>query len=90
MDGKKEVGKVPEGSGGNFTPDPAGWIASVSCNVDTKRSWYLTFDPGGMSTMNLKILYQDSESNKAPRGEPKKLQRQSYKRLKRPNHMISK
>ena len=37
----------------------------MACKGDTTKSRHLAFDPGGMSTINWRILYQDSESNKA-------------------------
>ena len=37
------------------------------------KSRYLTFDPDGISVINRRILYQDSESSKASRGETNKI-----------------
>ena len=39
---------------------------------DNTTSEYLTFDPGGISTISWSKLDQDSESNKASRGETNK------------------
>ena len=47
-----EVGHVPEGGGRNFEQDPEGVTASVDRKGDPTKSGYLTFDPGGMSTIN--------------------------------------
>ena len=44
----------------------------MACEGDPTKSGYLPFDPGGLSTINGGTLYQDSESNKAPRGEANK------------------
>ena len=39
--------------------------------VDTTKSGYLTFDPGGMSTVNCRPPGgQVSESTRSPRGKP--------------------
>ena len=58
--------------------------------VDPTMSWYLTSDPGGMSTINWRKLDQGSESNKASIGETNKVQTRSYKYLKRPVQIIAK
>ena len=51
-----------------FGQDPEGGTASVVCEVDTTKLGYLTFDPGGMSTINCrKIGGQVSEYSISPR-----------------------
>ena len=45
----------------------------MACKGEPTKSEYLTFGQGGMSTINWSKLYQDSESNKSPRGEPNKI-----------------
>ena len=49
---KGEVIHIPEGGGRKFGPDPERGTASVACYGDPKKSGYLTFDPGGISTIN--------------------------------------
>ena len=43
---------VPEGGGGKFGKYPEGVTARVSRDRDPINSWYLTFDPGGIFTIN--------------------------------------
>ena len=45
---------------------------SENRNGEPTKSGYLTFDPGGMSKINWRELYQQSESNKASIGETNK------------------
>ena len=49
---KGEVEHAPEGGGRNFEQYPEGGTDSVTRKVDPAKSGYLTFDPGGMSTIN--------------------------------------
>ena len=65
MDQKVEVGNVPEVGDIKFTPDTAGGTA----NVDREGN---PFQPVGLTKINQRTLYQDSESNKAPRGKRNK------------------
>ena len=68
---EKEVGHDPEGGGRNFDQDPEGVTASVSRKGYPTKSGYLTFDAGGMYTINWKpIGDQIPESNRPPRFEP--------------------
>ena len=67
-----EVRQVPEGGYRNFVQDTEGYTVSVGHGVDPTKSGYLKFYPGGMSTINKRKLYQESESNKASRGETNK------------------
>ena len=69
---KGEVRHVPEGGGRTFGKDLEGGTASVSGRGETTKSGHLNFEPGGMSTIKWRILYQDSDSNKASRGETNK------------------
>ena len=84
-----ESGKAPKGGEGNLKPDPEGGTASVACEGDPIKSGYHTIDASGMSTTNKRKLLQESESNKASRVELNKLQRKSYKCLKRPEQIIA-
>ena len=47
-----EVGHVPEGGGRRFIPDPSGVTTSAVFYGDPTNSGNITFDPGGMYTMN--------------------------------------
>ena len=85
-----EVRHITEGCGENFLKDPEVGTASLTRNGNSTKSFYLTFDPGGMYTINWKTLYQELESNKAYRGETKKVQRKSYKHLKIPAQILAK
>ena len=85
-----EVGNVPEGVGGNFEQNPEGGTASVARKGDSAKSGYLTFDPDGISTINWRTIYQESESKSLLEVKQIKVQRQSYKCLKRPDQIISK
>ena len=69
---KGEVIHIPEGGGVKFGQNHQGGTASVAHEGDPTKSGYLTFDPGGMSTINWGVLYQESESNKAYRYETNK------------------
>ena len=73
MDRKGELRHVPEGGGRNFGQEPEGGTAIVACERCTTKSGYFTIDPGGMSTINWSILYQDSESNKYFIGKTNKI-----------------
>ena len=44
--------QVPEGSEGNFKPDPEGGTASVDHEGDPTKSGYLNFDSSGVSKIN--------------------------------------
>ena len=59
---KVEVGHIPEGGGENFEQYPEWGTRSASLLGYPTKSGYLTFDPGGIFTINLRILYQDSDS----------------------------
>ena len=62
---------VPEGGGRKFGKYPEGVTASVSCDRDTINSWYLTFDPCWMSTINWRPTWgQVSESSRPHREDP--------------------
>ena len=63
-------GHVPEGGSVKFEKYPERGTVSVAREGDPTKSGYLTFDLGGLSTTKWRTLYQGSESNKAPRGEP--------------------
>ena len=63
---------IPKRGGGNIRKYLEVGTASVDLKVDTTKSGYITFDPGGMSTIDYRALYQESESNKACRGETNK------------------
>ena len=63
---------VPEGDGINFRKYTEGGTASVFCKGDPTKSGYLISDPNRISTINWKILYQDTESSKASRGKTNK------------------
>ena len=52
MSKEVEVGHVPEGCGRKFTPYTVGSNTSMPCKGDQIKSVYLTFDPGGLSTIN--------------------------------------
>ena len=56
----------------HFEQYPEGGTVSVSRKGDPTKSGYLTFDLGGMSTINFSILDQDSDSNKSPKGKTDK------------------
>ena len=49
---------VPELGGGNFGKYPEGVNGSVAREGDPTKLGYLTFDPGGMSTINWRTLAQ--------------------------------
>ena len=49
---KGEVKHVPEGGGEKFGQDPKVGTTGVAREVDSIKSGFLTFDPGGMSTIN--------------------------------------
>ena len=69
---EEEVRHVPEGGGGNFGKDTEGGTSSVDCKEDPTKSDYFTFDLIGMSKINWREIYQESESNKYSRGETNK------------------
>ena len=52
MQGRVEVGNVPEGGGRNFTPYPALGTVRVDCEGETTKSGYINFEPGGIYTIN--------------------------------------
>ena len=70
---KGEVEHVQNRSDVNFEKYPEGGTTSVSHKGDPTKSGYLTFDPGGIHTINCSSLDQDSESNNSPRCEPNKI-----------------
>ena len=49
---KGELVQAPESSEGNLKPYPEEGTASVAREGEPPKSGYLTFDPGGMSTIN--------------------------------------
>ena len=55
MDFEGEVGHAPEGYGGNFTSGPVVDIANVDRVRDPTKSGYLSFEPGGVFTINWKL-----------------------------------
>ena len=55
---EKEERHVPEGGGGNFGKYPEGGTVIMASEGYPTKSGYLTFDPGGMSTINRRILDQ--------------------------------
>ena len=59
---------IPEGGAGNFVKYPEGTVSVARKGYPTK-SGYFTFEPGGISTINWKMLDQESQSNKASRVE---------------------
>ena len=64
-----EVRYIPEGGGRHFGQDPELGTASVAGEGEITNSGYLTFFPGGISTINRRpIGGQVSESTRAPRG----------------------
>ena len=63
---------APNGGGGNILQDPELGTTNVARKGDPTKSGYLIFDPNKMSTINWKILYQDTESSKASRGKTNK------------------
>ena len=67
-----EVRHVPDLGGENFGQDLEGVTASVAREGDPTKSGWLTFEPGGVSTINFRALDQESDSNKASRGEQNK------------------
>ena len=73
VDCKEKVGPIPEVYGTNFTLDTAQGTASMSYNVEPTKSGYITFDSGGITTINSMILYQESDSNKDIKGESNKI-----------------
>ena len=67
---KGEVRNVPNGGGEKFGQDPEVHTASVTRKVDITKSWYVTFDPCGISAINLRPTGgQLSESGRIPRGK---------------------
>ena len=65
-----ERGHDPEGGYGNIEKYPEWVTTSVTCKGDTTKSGYLTFDPGGISTIYLRPTWgQVSESSRSPRGK---------------------
>ena len=66
---KVEVRNVPEGGGSKHLQDSEGVTTSVAHNGYPTKSGYLSFDPGGMSTINLRPTWcQVSESIISHRG----------------------
>ena len=60
-----------DGGGGNFGQDIEGGNTSVARELDTTKSGCLTFDPGGMSTINWSpIGVQVLEYSISSRGDP--------------------
>ena len=71
VDCEVEVSHIPEGGGGNFVQDPEVGTTGVACEGETTKSGYLTFEPGGISTINWRLTGgQVLESSRSPRGEP--------------------
>ena len=66
------MGHIPEVGGGNIVQYPEGGTASVACEGDPTKLWYLTFYPSGVSTINCRVLYPESESNESSRGTTNK------------------
>ena len=64
-----ESGHTKGGSEGTLKPDPEGGTVGVAREGDPTKSGYLNFDPSGMYTINWRKLDQESDSNKASRGE---------------------
>ena len=59
-----EIAHVPEGGGRNFTPYPVGSNTSMHCKGDPIKSVYLTFDTGGLSTINWRSTGVSGSYNK--------------------------
>ena len=64
---------IPEVGGRHFGQYPERGTASVAREGEPTKSGNLTFEPGGMSTINWRTLDQESYSNKASRGETNKI-----------------
>ena len=70
VDCEGEVRHIPEGGGRHFGQDPELDTASVACEGEITNSGYLTFGPGGISTINRRPTRgQVSEFARAPRGD---------------------
>ena len=66
-----EVRHHQDGRGRKFGQDTKGGTVSVAHEGDTTKSGYLTFEPGGMPTINRrKTGGQISESSRSHRGNP--------------------
>ena len=67
MDRERKVRNAPEGGGRKFEQYPEGGTLNVACEGDPTKSGYLTFDPGGLSIINLRPkVSQLSEYRKYP------------------------
>ena len=66
-----EARHTQEGYGRKFGQYTEGGMSSVAHEGDTTNSGYLTFDPGGISTINCRPTGgQVLEPSRAPGGEP--------------------
>ena len=54
MDHEGEVRQFPEVGGGNFGRYPKVFTTIVTLKGEPTKSGYLTFDPGGMFTINMR------------------------------------
>ena len=54
-----ESGQAPEGSEGKLKPDLEGGTVRVAREGEPTKSGNLTFEPGGMSTINWRTLDQE-------------------------------
>ena len=71
MNYEGEVRHVQEGGGSYFGQAYEGVTTIMYHKEETTKSGYLTFDPGGMYTINWKTpVFQVSSSRRAPRGDP--------------------
>ena len=71
VDRERELGHVLYGGGGNFEQYPEGGTTIVAHEGDPTKSEYLTFDPGGISTIKCSPTGgQVSEYSRYPRGNP--------------------
>ena len=69
---KVEGRYIPEVGDGNFGKDPEGVTTRVDHEAEPTKSGYLTFYSDGISTLNRRKLYQESDLNKAYRGKTNK------------------
>ena len=72
IDRMKKVRHVPETGGRKFGQYPECGTPSVACEGEPTKSGYLNFDPGEMSTINWRKLYQESDSNRDSIGKTKR------------------
>ena len=66
------MGHIPEVGGGNIVQYPEEGTVIVTCKGDHTKLRYLTFYPSGVSTINCRVLYPESESNESSRGTTNK------------------